>query len=109
MWAKFTKRGMIRLEAGRDGDAAMFGIVDSGIGMTPEQTQMIFERFTRVHSDSGPGGAFHYTAPLRNDGRCGECRKRTGQRLNVHDSAAFTEPTYFQAPSSFLSETISPT
>jgi signal transduction histidine kinase/CheY-like chemotaxis protein len=50
--AKFTERGVIRLEAGRHADGGRewitFRVVDSGIGMTPEQTARLFQPFTQA-------------------------------------------------------------
>jgi PAS domain S-box-containing protein len=54
--SKFTKRGVIRLEAAREENEAVFRVIDTGVGMTAEQLQKLFEPFTQVHSGPGPGG-----------------------------------------------------
>ena len=46
--AKFTENGTITLQAQRDGDDVVFSVVDTGIGMTPEQTSRLFERFQQA-------------------------------------------------------------
>jgi CheY-like chemotaxis protein len=50
--AKFTERGVIRLEAGRHADGGRewitFRVTDSGIGMTPEQMARLFQPFTQA-------------------------------------------------------------
>ena len=46
--AKFTEAGTITLRVRRDGDAVEFAVIDNGIGMTPEQVEKLFERFTQA-------------------------------------------------------------
>ena len=46
--AKFTEGGRITLRAVRDGGGFVFSVADSGIGMTPEQLDKLFERFTQA-------------------------------------------------------------
>ena len=46
--AKFTENGQITLRARRDGDALEFAVIDTGIGMTPEQLDKLFERFQQA-------------------------------------------------------------
>ena len=46
--AKFTENGIITLKAERSGDDVLFHVIDSGIGMTPEQTSRLFERFQQA-------------------------------------------------------------
>ncbi len=46
--AKFTERGRIVLRVTRSGDEVTFSVADSGIGMTPEQLERLFERFTQA-------------------------------------------------------------
>ena len=56
--AKFTEAGQITLHARRDGarcdgarcdgDWLVFGVTDTGIGMTPEQVGHLFQRFTQA-------------------------------------------------------------
>ncbi len=49
---KFTENGRIRLEARREGAGPdghlVFRVVDTGIGMTPEQLSRLFQRFTQA-------------------------------------------------------------
>ena len=46
--AKFTENGRLVLRARRDGDVLEFAVTDTGIGMTPEQLNKLFERFTQA-------------------------------------------------------------
>ncbi len=46
--AKFTEGGRIVLRATRSGGEVVFSVADSGIGMTPEQLERLFERFTQA-------------------------------------------------------------
>ncbi len=46
--AKFTENGRIALHAERTGDDLVFAVTDSGIGMTPEQLDKLFERFSQA-------------------------------------------------------------
>jgi signal transduction histidine kinase len=50
--AKFTKHGVIRLDAERikqDGmDWVVFKVKDTGIGMSPEQTKKLFQAFSQA-------------------------------------------------------------
>lgn len=47
--AKFTQNGTITLEARRpDDDTMVFRVIDTGIGMTTEQLQMVFSDFTQA-------------------------------------------------------------
>ena len=46
--AKFTEAGRIVLRVTRSGDEVVFSVADSGIGMTPEQLERLFERFTQA-------------------------------------------------------------
>src|SRR5262249_31560127 len=50
---KFTEAGTIALRISRDagstdGELVVFEVTDTGIGMTPEQTQRIFEEFEQA-------------------------------------------------------------
>ena len=53
---KFTKNGVVRLEAERvrgvSGDAVLFRVRDSGVGMTPEQAGKIFAPFTQADAST---------------------------------------------------------
>ena len=52
--AKFTERGTIRLEVTRSRrestDWLTFAVSDSGIGMTPEQLELVFEEFSQAEA-----------------------------------------------------------
>ena len=54
---KFTKDGLITLDAERvscgSGDRLIFQVVDTGMGMNPEQTARQFDRFSQFHASSG--------------------------------------------------------
>ncbi len=53
---KFTERGIITLSARRertdDGEVIHFGVNDTGIGMTPEQMDRLFEAFAQAESST---------------------------------------------------------
>jgi signal transduction histidine kinase len=53
---KFCENGVITLSASRvleaDSEWITFRVSDTGIGMTPEQTQRVFETFTQAHADT---------------------------------------------------------
>ena len=53
---KFTKNGTITLEGniepGKCGDLIIFKVIDTGIGMTPEQTEKLFQEFTQADSST---------------------------------------------------------
>lgn len=49
---KFTQRGGVTLTVGRDGDLARFSVADTGEGVSEEQLQKIFERFTQADGSS---------------------------------------------------------
>ncbi|MEX2262265.1 MAG: response regulator [Bryobacteraceae bacterium] len=50
---KFTEKGTITLEAAREpGDWVVFRVSDTGIGMTPEQTEKLFQAFTQADSST---------------------------------------------------------
>ncbi|MCM0583291.1 HAMP domain-containing histidine kinase [Weissella diestrammenae] len=60
---QFTENGEIKIRAWREAHAAVFSVSDSGIGMTPEQVQNIWERYYKadesrtVKGESGLGMA----------------------------------------------------
>lgn len=45
---QFTEKGTITVSAWRDRDMAIFKIVDTGIGMTPEQVDRIWDRYYKA-------------------------------------------------------------
>ncbi|MSV30377.1 MAG: PAS domain S-box protein, partial [Bryobacterales bacterium] len=49
---KFTEKGVISLDAVRDGEWIVFRVSDSGIGMTPEQMDKLFEAFAQADSST---------------------------------------------------------
>lgn len=46
--AKFTENGTITLRAAREGDALLFEVRDTGIGMSEEQQARLFQRFNQA-------------------------------------------------------------
>jgi signal transduction histidine kinase/CheY-like chemotaxis protein len=50
---KFTEQGEVRLRVGGEGERAIFEVIDSGIGITPEQQARLFEPFTQADSSLG--------------------------------------------------------
>jgi len=48
--AKFTDHGEIRLRATVEGDAVRFDVVDTGVGMTPDQLSRVFDAFEQATS-----------------------------------------------------------
>jgi signal transduction histidine kinase/DNA-binding response OmpR family regulator len=52
---KFTLEGQItvRMRASSDGSAAQFSVIDTGIGISPEEFPRLFERFRRIESARG--------------------------------------------------------
>ncbi len=50
---KFTKDGVVKVTARRDGDVLTVAVSDTGIGMTPEQVGRLFQAFTQVDSTAG--------------------------------------------------------
>ena len=50
--AKFTEKGTVTLRSRREEDTLVFDVHDSGIGMTPEQTAKLFERFTQADAST---------------------------------------------------------
>jgi CheY-like chemotaxis protein/anti-sigma regulatory factor (Ser/Thr protein kinase) len=53
---KFTERGVVSLEVTRDaraeGDALVFAVRDTGIGMTPEQMARLFQEFAQADAST---------------------------------------------------------
>ena len=50
--AKFTENGTITVRGRRSGDDITFSVSDTGIGMTPEQTEKLFERFAQADAST---------------------------------------------------------
>lgn len=50
--AKFTENGRITIRGQRDGDTFTFSVIDTGIGMTPEQAAKLFERFIQADAST---------------------------------------------------------
>jgi signal transduction histidine kinase len=50
--AKFTENGTVTLSVSREGDEMHFRVTDTGIGMTPEQVQRLFEAFTQANTET---------------------------------------------------------
>lgn len=50
--SKFTQSGTVRLAVEAVGDRLQFSVADSGIGMTPEQLEHIFEAFAQADSST---------------------------------------------------------
>jgi len=46
--ARFTKNGRIFIDARRDGDAVVFRVRDTGIGMTAEELGRVFDPFVQA-------------------------------------------------------------
>jgi signal transduction histidine kinase len=54
--SKFTpKGGSVRLELGYDDGDAIIRLIDSGVGIPPDQIERVFEMFARVQGSSSPG------------------------------------------------------
>ncbi len=50
--AKFTEKGIIRIEIKRESDWVHLCVADNGIGMTEEQTQKLFQPFTQADTST---------------------------------------------------------
>jgi signal transduction histidine kinase len=50
---KFTKDGVVKVTARREGDVLRVAVSDTGIGMTPEQVGRLFQAFSQVDSSAG--------------------------------------------------------
>ena len=50
--AKFTERGTITLSASRSGEEVLFRVSDTGIGMTAEQLEKLFQRFQQADAST---------------------------------------------------------
>ena len=50
--AKFTEHGQIVLRVERSGEQVCFAVIDSGIGMTAEQLENLFQRFAQADSST---------------------------------------------------------
>jgi signal transduction histidine kinase len=54
---KFTRNGVVMLRARRDGNALVFTVHDTGVGIAPQRLRAIFEPFTQADDDPERGGA----------------------------------------------------
>ena len=50
--AKFTEHGQITLKVRRQSEVLRFDVIDTGIGMTPEQLANLFERFAQADAST---------------------------------------------------------
>jgi PAS domain S-box-containing protein len=50
--SKFTDHGLIHLAVERDGTEVLFRVRDTGIGMTPEQLEKLFQAFTQAEAST---------------------------------------------------------
>jgi signal transduction histidine kinase/ActR/RegA family two-component response regulator len=50
---KFTEQGEVRVRVSGDGERAVFDVVDTGIGIAPEQQAKLFEPFTQADGSLG--------------------------------------------------------
>jgi signal transduction histidine kinase/ActR/RegA family two-component response regulator len=50
---KFTESGEVKVRVSGEGDRAMFEVIDTGIGISPEQQAKLFEPFTQADSSLG--------------------------------------------------------
>ncbi|NBR77845.1 MAG: hypothetical protein EBT76_03480, partial [Microbacteriaceae bacterium] len=50
--SKFTDKGTVRLRARRQAENLVFEVIDSGIGMTPEQVGRLFQAFAQADSST---------------------------------------------------------
>lgn len=56
---------VIRVTGSRDGDRAVYGVEDNGVGIAPEHQERVFEVFRRLNPDVGPGEGLGLTAAQR--------------------------------------------
>lgn len=49
---KFTQQGFVRVEAQQTARETLLSVADSGIGLTPQEQQTVFQKYRQVHSDS---------------------------------------------------------
>ncbi len=54
--ARFTRNGRVGVDARRSGDTVLISVSDTGVGMSADQIQRLFQPFTQVHSDNQFGG-----------------------------------------------------
>ena len=54
--AKFTERGHIELRVNRNGDRLLFAIEDTGVGMSPDELEELFQPFKQTKSGRSAGG-----------------------------------------------------
>jgi signal transduction histidine kinase len=73
--AKFTRAGQVRIHATADADGTRIAVIDTGIGIAPENTARLFQPFgqlddrpTRIHGGTGLGLALSWELARRLDG-----------------------------------------
>ena len=49
---KFTEKGKVSIRAVNQGDQVLISIKDTGIGIRPEQIELVFQEFTQVDTSS---------------------------------------------------------
>ena len=92
---KFTSKGTLTLTvARRGGSRVRFGVSDTGIGMTKEQLDRLFQPFSQSEASTaktlwryGPW-ARHHQALLHLAGRRRDGREYTRHRLDIHHQAS---------------------
>jgi PAS domain S-box-containing protein len=105
---KFTRHGQVVLSVRRETGGWSFSVADSGIGMSPQVQERIFDSFTQADSSttrkyggSGLGLAIVKQLVARLDGDISvESNEGTGSIFTVRLPAAFldTEPPVFKIP-----------
>jgi signal transduction histidine kinase len=105
---KFTEHGSVRVSAslGEDGDTIAFAVADTGIGISPDNVQLIFEEFSQIeHPLQRRSKGTGLGLPL-----CRKLADLLGGRIDVSSSvgagSTFTLilPRHFRPPSDDRSE-----
>lgn len=78
---KFTEEGSVHLSLKQDGDALLFAVRDTGIGIAPEDHELIFESFRQTSDGLKKGGGTGLGLPI--------CRRLT----EVHGGKLWLEST----------------
>jgi signal transduction histidine kinase len=61
---KFTEKGTVELVARRDGDKIHIAVKDTGVGISPEDHDAVFESFKQTHSGLRQGGGTGLGMPI---------------------------------------------